>query len=186
MRRYAFLLLCTALPILGFALENWNTYSLDNQFSLQLPAPPQEIDLAKQGLQQPDMRVFIASDKVGLYQIIRMQVAPDKSDVVASSTYRQDFYDGFARTMVSDMQGKLLARTTFSSPAGDGIEIKIRAPHKATGLKTIKYSRALLVNNVCYGLNFLPRDLQDTAGVSGQQERKQFFTGFTVKVSSGK
>lgn len=186
MRRYAFLLFCTALPLLSFALDTWSTYTVDTQFSLQLPAPPQEIDPAKLGIQQSDMRLFIASDKVGLYQITRMQVSPDESENITLSKDRQDFYDGFVRAMVGDLQGKLLAQTTFSSPAGDGIEIKFRAPHKATGLKTIKYGRVLLVGNVCYGLNFLPRDLQDTAGVSGEQERKQFFTGFTVKASSGK
>ncbi|MBD2717274.1 hypothetical protein KBK19_19700 [Microvirga sp. STR05] len=184
--RAALLLLGALLPLTALAWTTWSAYAVDTQLSVQLPSPPQEIDLAKQGLSQPNLRLFIANDEVGMYQIIRMQLTPEMAAQVHSPADRQSFYDGFLRSLVGDLKGQLLTRTTFPTAAGEGVEVKFRSVHKGTGLKTVKFSRGLLVGDVCYGFNFLPRDVKDTAGTSGQAERQQFFSSITATLRPAK
>ncbi|GAB2941288.1 hypothetical protein GCM10027048_02200 [Hymenobacter coalescens] len=171
------------LPLLALTTtDSWAPFAIDEQVSVELPTPPQEIDAAKLGLQLPNTRLLMAQDTVGLYQLTRLELTAAQAATTQGEAARQRFYDGVVKGALNGQQDAvLLARTPFQTAGGDGIELKMRARHKGTGKLVVKFSRALLVGRIGYTLTFLPLDKADTAGVSGSAQRQRYFNSLVVK-----
>ncbi|OON66919.1 hypothetical protein [Hymenobacter sp. CRA2] len=175
------------LPLLAFAIPgaSWATFDVDSRLSVELPAGVREVDVTKVNMPLPNTRLFMAQDTVGLYQVIRIDMSEEQGTALQGEAARQRYYDGVVNGAVNGQQeAVLLARTSFPTAAGEGIELKMRARHKGTGKLVVKYSRSLLLNHTGYAFLFIPLDKSDTAGISGRAERERFFTSIKAKAAA--
>ena len=183
---YRFTLLLS-LPLLAFTQDGWVTQTIDTQLQVLLPSAAQEVDLAKLQPGLKDTRVWIASDAHALYQVIRVQMPPVALADVEGTENRGKYYGGVISGILSaQSDGVLLEQNSFSTAGGEGVEFRFRARHQSTKKLVVKYSRALLIGTTGYSFNFIPRNLTDTAGVSGQEQRRRFFSSITVLVVPSK
>ncbi|MBG8554945.1 hypothetical protein [Hymenobacter guriensis] len=179
---YHLLLVC--IPLAAFTVTDWITFPIDDQVSVQLPSQPTHLDVNQLKNSSPEkVRLFSAKDAAGTYFIVRLD-ASDSPSTLDTKSSRQDFYEGMISGMLKNQQGILLSRTTFTTAAGEGVEIKYKAIDKGTGKMTVKYSRSLLVAKTSYSFNFLSQDRQDTTGVAGNEQRRRFFDSIVAKPSS--
>ncbi|TGD80286.1 hypothetical protein [Hymenobacter wooponensis] len=172
-----------SLPLTSFIGSGWVPFSVDEQLQVLLPKPAEEMNMEKlTGRTIPNTRVFMSSDSVGLYQIMQVKMPPEQAATLEGEENREQYYSGVINGMLrSQKDGVLLERTQFTTAAGPGIEVKYRARHNSTGKLTVKYSRSLVASGVGYAFNFIPRDLTDTAGISGSAQRRRFFSSIQIK-----
>ncbi|MBX0289620.1 hypothetical protein K3G63_04175 [Hymenobacter sp. HSC-4F20] len=179
-------LLRALIPLLllltSFIGSGWAPFAVDEQLQVLLPHPAQEMDMAKlTGRSLPNTRVLWTTDSLALYQIIQVKLTPEQMATVMGEENRQKYYNGVLKGLLNaQTDGVLLERTWFSTAAGPGMEVKVRARHQSTGKLVVKYSRSLLANGVGYAFNFIPKDLTDTAGVSGAEQRRRFFSSIQL------
>ena len=154
---------------------------------MQLPAQPTEMDLSKllPAAQLKDSKVYTVKDDQGIYQVIKSATAMN-AESIASDATRQLYYDGVISGLLARENGTLLARATFASAGGEGLEIKYESIHKGTGKQAVKYMRSLLVGATGYSFNFIPGDKQDSTGTSGNEQRRKFFNSILVTSTPGK
>lgn len=180
LQRYLLLLCGLSLPLVVWAFADWQSYSVDEHLSLHLPAPPQEVDLAKHGIKVPGMRMFMTTDEVSIYQVTRIELPTDKTEFIRTPADLQVFYNSMQQTMLSDIKGQLLASSEFHTAAGDGVELKFRAPFGGGTGKNIGYYRAVLAKNTAYCFMFIPRSLADSTSSRAAELRQRFFSSITV------
>ncbi|WP_375435031.1 hypothetical protein [uncultured Hymenobacter sp.] len=179
---YIFLFAC--LPLVAFTCADWTTFSIDDQFAVQMPSQPKETDLGKASTKIPQtIKVFSAQDAAGTYMLMRL-AATDPQANMQSESSRTAFYDGLINGLLRGQNGVLLSRTTFSTAGGEGVDVKYRGLDKGTGKMGIKYSRTLVLGAVAYSLSFYSQDRQDTTGISGSESRKKFFESIVAKPAS--
>ena len=178
---YKLLLPLLGLPLIAATLADWVTFNIDKQVSVQTPAQPEELDLAKLGLavKLEGTKIYNAKDVIGFYQTIRVNDSGTESGPKEVGA-RKAFYEGVITGLLNQQNGVLLERSSFPTAGGEGIEIKYRSLDKRTGKQAIKYTRSLLVGKTSYSLNFLSLD-GDTTGTSGTEQRQRFFNSITVK-----
>ena len=182
MKKY--LTLLASLPLAAFAVADWQTFSVDEHISVKLPIQPTEIDLSKTLPPEKlkDTRVLVCKDTYGTYQVIKSDTGMS-AESAASPESRQSFNEGMISSLLKNQQGTLISTTPFRTPAGDGIEIKFKGMTRATGKRIIKVTRNLLIGSVSYSFNFIPVDQADSTGISGNEQRQQFFNSIEVKTS---
>ncbi|TGE04765.1 hypothetical protein [Hymenobacter fodinae] len=181
-------LVLLSLPLTSFIAPDWAPFTVDEQLQVLLPHPAEEVDMKKlTGRSIPNTRLLMTSDSVGVYQIMLVKMPPAQAANLARAESRESYYDGVVKGILdAQTDGVLLERATFPTSAGTGIEVKTRARHKGTGKLVVKYSRSLLANGVGYAFNFIPRDLADTAGISGNAQRRRFFDSIEIKPADKK
>lgn len=178
--KYAYCLF-VFLPLAAFAWNDWVPFAVDQHVRVQVPAAPTEVDLTKvadaSATERQKVRLWTARDAEGVYQIARfanMDVPPDTAG-------RRAYYLYVIRGVLQREQGQLLARTTFPTAAGDGVEIKYRGLRRSTSTRRVKYSRSLVIGTVGYAFTFVPSDQQDSLGLAGNAPRRRFFDSITAQ-----
>ena len=127
------------------------------------------------------LQVFSVKDDRALYQIVRVTVR-DSSLSLAGAQARQDYYDGAAKMLLLAQQNsRLVRRTSFSTPAGEGMELEFTAIHQGTGQLVTKYNRSLLIGRVGYGFNFIPHQRGASPDQQTEERRRKFFASIVCK-----
>lgn len=170
-----YLFICLPL-LLAFTLADWQSFTLDEHVSVQLPILPTEVDAAKLGLADKmptGTRLLFARGTDGLYQLIS---APAPTAVAPAELPM--YYDGVVKGLVTNQGHSLLRRTSFTTPAGAGVDIQFQTAATSASSAKVLYNRCVLVGNVSYILGYMPLGT-DTVGSAAQCRR--FFTSMTVK-----
>jgi hypothetical protein len=169
------------LPLLASTADTWQPFTVDKQVSVQLPAQPIEIALAKlaPGKNLQHTRMWTLRVAEGIYQVLRL---PNTHSIPRTDTAgRRAFYAGLLTSVMRNESGQLLAVTSFPTTGGASMEYQYKGLHKGTGKRVIKYGRTLLVDSINYTLNFIPADSLDSLGLAGAEQRRRFFNSITVK-----
>jgi len=178
--KYAHCLLAF-LPLVAFALNDWVPFAVDQRVRVQVPATPAEVDLAKvagaSASERHNTRLWTARDADGVYQIARFAHMAVRPDTAGRRSYYRDVVDG----ALQREQGELLARGSFPTVAGDGLEFKYRGRRRSTGTRVVKYSRSLVIGTTGYAFTFIPFDTQDSLGLAGDASRRRFFESIAAQ-----
>lgn len=153
--------------------QPWRTRAVDKRVRVQVPGELQELAPGALGLSPAaGQRVWGAEDAAGMYLVIRQTPGP--------ITNRERYYEGLIRGVLGRAHGELLARSTFPTQGGNGIEIVFKARDPNTGKSFVQYSRSVLVEHCTYSLSFVSRDEHDSTGRSGAEKRRKFFDSIAV------
>ncbi|MBJ6146403.1 hypothetical protein [Hymenobacter sp. BT559] len=167
--------LALLLPLLAFRLLDWQFFTLDKHLTVELPTPPTELDLAKQGLagaMQAGTRLLMARTTGALYQLM----STPSADV--NPAERTKFYDGIVAGLVTNQGHTLVQRSTFATPAGDGIDITFRTVPRDASPAKVLYNRCVLVNRTSYILGFMPLSADTTDETA---LRRRYFNSMIIK-----
>jgi hypothetical protein len=173
--------LLALFPLLAFTSVDWQSFTIDKRFAIQLPAPPTEVNLAKIAPAQAaaHARMWALRAPEAIYLLVRLPTGLiGKSDTASRSSY----YAGVLSAVLQDERGQLISRTPFPTAGGAGVEFKYKALSQLAGKPAVKYMRTLLVDSIGYSLIFQPMDKQDTLGLAGAEQRRRFFNSITVKL----
>ena len=175
------LYLLACWPLAAFAWFDWTPFAVDQRVHMQLPAAPAEVDLATvpgaSAAERHNTRLWTARDAEGVYQVARFAHMAVRPDTAGRRAYYRDVVDG----ALQREHGELLARGSFPTAAGDGLEFKYRARRRGTGTRVVKYSRSLVIGTTGYAFTFLPFDTQDSLGLAGNAARRRFFESITAQ-----
>jgi hypothetical protein len=176
--KYTCLLLL--LPLAACSSSEWKSYSINEHLNVQLPTTPEKVDLQKQkGLSNaatlPQMQAFTSSDDYGVYSIV---VNPADSATLGLLP-RDSIYNNRIRQMLLTYQGNLRKRTSFSTPAGNGVEVLIDAVVPNVGKHVLTGVRLLLVGHQSFAFSAVPYAETDTSLATTQ--RRRFFNSITVR-----
>lgn len=173
------------------ALPDWVTYQIDNQFSVQMPVQPTEIDLMKlyasQGVTPPaeqletikSMKLLTATDGITNYMITRTPIGIEANINEPSS--RTAFYDGAINGLMRNERGSQLQRSIFSTGGAEGVELSYKGVHKVTGKMVVKYNRFLAADKMLYMVSVYPVDKNDSTGITLKEQRTKFFNSVAYK-----
>ncbi len=167
------------------ALSDWQTVAVDEYVTVQLPEQPKLVDVSgmpfpspatRQVATSPSVRVLSAKDKSGVYGII---VNSEALPIDLKRPIEPDsFYNQGIRNVLQREHSTLLARSTFLTPAGKGVEVKFSSRPSSTNQVLIQHLRTILVGRASYTFSFLAHD--DNAA-SATAQRRRFFDSITVK-----
>jgi hypothetical protein len=175
------------------ALPDWVTCQVDNQFSVQLPVQPTEMDMLKvftsQGVKLSaeqlekvkGMRILTATDGVANYMITLTALGAEVG--IDTPGNRASYYDGAINGILRNERGTLLQRSVFTINGAEGVQVSYRGVHKGTGKMVVKYNRMLAVDKSMYILAVYPVDRTDSTGVNLKEQRTRFFTSIAYKPS---
>jgi hypothetical protein len=164
-----------ALPLLAFTADNWQPFSLDKQVSVRLPTKPFEMTKEEVGDLPAGAHVFAAQSGNEAYQLTGPLPVP--AALKPQDTKARDlFYEGMLKGLVQDQGNTLLARSTFSTVAGEGVAVTYQSPATADTKEMTLFSRVFIVNRSSYALTYLRADGDTSSG-----NRRRFFNSITVK-----
>ena len=167
------LILCLASGWSCSGQQPWRARAVDKQVRVQVPGELQELAPGALGLSPAaGQRVWRAEDAAGMYLVIRQTPGP--------ITNRGRYYEGLVRGVLGRTHGELLARSTFPTRGGNGIEIVFKAHDPNSGKCFVQYSRSVLVEHCIYNFSFISRDENDSTGRSGAEKRRKFFDSIAV------
>jgi hypothetical protein len=174
MKKYGMLL----LPFLatGWSCSQqqpWLTRVVDERVVVQVPAELQELAPENLGM-PPTARQIMwgAEDAEGMYLVLRQTPGHINN--------RERYYEGLVKGVLRSAHGELLARSTFPTRGGNGIELMFKARDPNSGKSVVQYSRSVLVDSCTYSFSFVSRNEQDSTGASGMDSRRRFFESITV------
>jgi hypothetical protein len=165
---------------------DWVSYPIDQHVSVQLPSRPYPVNLESTGINKrlkykslDPYRAFAVADNGAKYRYtIAVNTNPLIAQVVTEAV-RDSFYNqNISKTMHLFGNSRLLSKTTFHTPAGEGVEYAFSALASKTGKREVLYTRMLLVSHKNYVLGFAI-DQQDS--VASDEQRRRFFNSITVK-----
>lgn len=178
--RYTYLLLLLLLA--ACSSSEWKSYPINEHLNVQLPTAPEKVDLQKQrGLPNVDpatlhqMQAFTSSDDYGVYSIV---INPADSATLGLLP-RDSLYNDGIHQMLLTYQGNLRKRTSFSTPAGNGVEVLLDAVVPKVGKHVLTGVRLLLVGHQSFAFTAVPYAETDTSLATTQ--RRRFFDSITVK-----
>lgn len=162
------------------ASSDWSTYPIDNHLAVRLPSPPKAVNLQKQkGLPEvpaaalQHVQAFVSTDDYGAYTVLINPV-----DSVGLQP-RDSFYNDRIRQVLLTQQGRLLTRTSFSTPAGRGVEALLDVLPPNIGKHVLMGVCSVLVGQNNYALCFVP--YAETDSSRGRICRRRFFDSIVVK-----
>lgn len=161
--------------------NDWVTYPINEHITVQLPSPPKVVNLQKQkGLPEvpavalQHLQAFASSDDYGAYTIL---VNPTDSSSVLP---RDSIYNAGIRDVLLAQQGRLLTRTTFSTPAGNGVEALLDVVPPNIGMHVRMGVHAVMVGQQSYVFAFVP--YAETDSSLANICRRRFFDSIVVKL----
>ncbi|MDO7884285.1 hypothetical protein [Hymenobacter cheonanensis] len=167
------------------ALSDWQTFAVDKHVTVQLPEQPKLVDVSgmpfpssatRQIATSPSVRVFSAKGNSCVYGII---VNSNALPAVPRQPFERDlFYTNGIQNVLEREHNALLARSTFFTRAGKGVEVTFSNKSSSTNQVFIQHLRTVLVGRASYTFSFLARD--DNAA-SATEQRHRFFNSITVK-----
>ena len=175
-------LLLLALPALVGAAPpaiTWLRFAVDERVSVRFPAPPRELPQTPL-LRRLHVRVLRATNRIGTYELLKADADLRCDTCRTDAATSHAFYDGDLAALVRSQQGRVLARTAFATPAGEGVDVTFVGRVPGAPRRTVKYCRALLVGAAKYALTFRPADAQDSLGTSGRADCRRFFASLAV------
>jgi hypothetical protein len=136
------------LSLAACTTPTWITYPVDQYLTVHLPAKPKVTNLDGMGvnklLKQKTLpfQAFLAEDQNGVYAIVvdasaRVEHIPADAD--RDSLYAQ----GIKQILARANDNRLLSRTRFNTPAGEGIELVVRTSSPETHTPLLVYNRTL-------------------------------------------
>lgn len=164
---------------------DWTSYPIDQHVSVQLPSQPHPVNLESTGANKilkyktltPYQAFAVADNRAKYRYTIVVNTNPMIAQVVTEAV-RDSFYSqAINNTLHLSKSSYPLSRTTFRTPAGEGVEFVYSRLSSTTGKREVIYNRALLVNRKSYALSFVI-DEQDS--VASDVQRRRFFNSITV------
>jgi len=178
--KYAYLLLL--LPLAACSSSEWKAYPINEHLNVQLPTAPERVDLQKQeGLPNiapatlRQLQAFTSSDDYGVYSIVINPVDSTSLGLLP----RDSLYNDRIRQLLLTYQGNLRKRTSFSTPAGKGVEVLIAAVVPTVGKHVLTGVRLLLVGHQSFVFTVVPYAETDISLAAAQ--RRRFFNSIRVK-----
>jgi hypothetical protein len=177
---------CVALLCLAACTSSaWITYPVDQYLTVQLPAKPKVTNLDSMGvnklLKQKTLpfQAFLTEDQNGIYAIV--VDASSRVERIPANSNRDSLYaQGIKQILARANDNRLLSRTRFNTPAGEGIELVVRTSSPETHTPLLVYNRTLFAHHRVYTFTFTPYEaLLDSTAHTAQ--RRRFFDSITVK-----
>jgi hypothetical protein len=162
----------------------WRAYKIDKHLTVYLPKQPQPVNLQGMRFSSPatqqtansaDVRMLTATDGANAYGIVINTAALPadlKQPVVPDS-----FYNQAIRNTLEREHKRVLKRSIFTTPAGQGVEVEF-GPTSAADRAAVQYVRTVLVGRACYTLIFQPNDSQ---GAGATERGRHFLNSITIK-----
>lgn len=177
---YAALLLLTAC-----SSPRWVTYPVDSYLTVQFPVKPKVTNLDSMGVNKLlerktlPYKAFLAQDDNGTYMVA--VDASSRTGIIPVNINRDSLYTlGIKQVLARAKDNRLLSRTRFSTPAGEGVELVVRISSPITHTPLLVYNRILLAHHHLYNFNFTPGEaLLDSAAHT--EQRRRFFDSIIVK-----
>lgn len=174
-----------ALLLSACASPAWVTYPIDPYLTVQLPAKPKATNLDSMGINKLmnyktlPFQAFLTEDDSGAYMVV-IDASP-RADSISANANRDALYTSSIRQVLARAEGnRLLSRTRFHTPAGEGVELVLRISSAKTHTPLLSYNRILLAHHRVYSFNFIPYEaLLDSTAHTAQ--RRRFFDSITVK-----
>lgn len=163
----------------------WTSYPIDQHVSVQLPSKPYLINLESTGANKTlkyknlaPYQVFAVADNRAKYRYtIVVNTDPMIAQVVTTAVRDSLYGQSISKTLPLFKSSRLLNKTTFRTPAGEGVEFAFSALSSTTGKREVIHTRVLLVNRKTYALGFVI-DEQDS--VASDMLCRRFFNSITV------
>lgn len=163
----------------------WITYPVDHYLTVQLPAKPKVTNLDSMGVNKLlkkktlPFQAFLTEDEDGAYMIV--VDASARIDSIPADANRDSLYSqGIKQILARANDNRLLSRTKFHTPGGEGIEFVMRVSSPTTHTPVLIYNRTLLAHHRAYTFTFTPYEaLLDSTAHAAQ--RRRFFDSITVK-----
>jgi hypothetical protein len=163
----------------------WITYPIDPYLTVQFPVKPKVTNLDSMGVNKLLKRktlpfqAFLAEDDNGAYMVV--VDASARVDSIPTNVNRDSLYTLGINQVLARVEGnRLLSRTRFHTPAGEGVELVLRVSTPKTHTPILVFNRILLAHHRLYNFNFTPYEaiLDSTAHT---EQRRRFFDSITVK-----
>jgi hypothetical protein len=178
---YCVVLLC----LVSCTSPAWITYPVDQYLTVKLPAKPKVTNLDSMGvnklLKQKTLpfQALLAEDQNGIYALV--VDASSRIERIPVNSNRDSLYAQVIKQLLARAHdNRLLSRTSFNTPAGEGIELVMRTSSPETHTPLLVYNRTLFAHHRVYTFTFTPYEalLDSTAHT---EKRRRFFNSITVK-----
>jgi len=120
-----------ALLLSACASPAWITYPIDPHLTVELPAKPKATNLDSMGVNKLmnyktlPYQAFLAEDDNGAY-MVAINATP-RADSIPANASRDSLYTiGINKVVAREKGNRLLNRTRFHTPAGEGAEFVMR------------------------------------------------------------
>lgn len=160
---------------------------VDEQVSVEVPTQPLGIGLTSLSSTNKLLHPIAVSsqDTSGVYQIVRADISSDvPQSFFEGKEGLKAYYDWVVPHIVENGHGVLLKRSSFTTVAGEGVEMKYRVLHQSTKRPVLIYRRFLLLGRVVYTFGFTPPNQLDSIGNSSAKQRERFFNSITVNTAA--
>jgi hypothetical protein len=188
--RYTFVSMKYSYCIILFSLTAcaspaWITYPVDQYLTVQLPTKPKVTNLDSMGVNKLlkkktlPFQAFLTEGESGAYMIV--VDASARVDSIPTDANRDSLYaQGIKQLLARANDNRLLSRTRFHTPAGDGVEFVMRVSSPTTHTPVLVFNRTLLAHHRAYTFTFTPYEaLLDSTAHAAQ--RRRFFDSIIVK-----
>lgn len=161
-------LLCIGFVTTSFQPAKWVSFAIDERMSVQLPAQPQEKDMASS-----PVKMYTTQDSVGTYVVMRTVLGKS-----FKGSQRTEYYDSLFKGFAESAKGEMIGPSVFTVAGFGGTDFSAKFNNPKTGQPMRVYVRCLLVDNVAYMLQFVPTDAN---GMRSQSQSKAFFSSMLLK-----
>lgn len=173
------------LSLAACASPAWIIFPVDQHLTVQLPAKPKATNLDSMGVNKLlkyktlPFQAFLAEDENGVYMIA--VDASSRVDSIPTNANRDSLYTlGIKQILAREKGNRLLSRTRFHTPDGEGVELVVQISSPTTHTPLLVYDRILLAHHRLYNFNFTPYELL-LDSMAHNEQRRRFFDSITIK-----
>jgi hypothetical protein len=179
-------LFAALLLLSACAGPDWITYPIDQHVTVQLPAMPQVVDFGASGVNKAfkyqglshTQAFTVGNSHAKRRYLISVNTAPVIAEVKNERIHDSLYNQGIAATLHLLNKGRLLRKTSFSTPAGKGVDVVFSMISSATGKQEVLYNRSLFAHHKTYSFGFL---LDNEDSIASNEQHRRFFNSIIVK-----